>query len=384
MEKKEVIVEEKKKENIENKNVKCERKSNNLGVIVLTAFITFVITFGCCYVVLLFQEPLTNEVIKEQRQVTITDTGIADAVEKIYDSVVVINVYKNNTAYSSATGFVFEKNNDTAYIMTNAHVVNGGDKYTATFTNKKVSDLKLIGSDTYADIAVLSVNAKDVITVAEIGDSESMRLGDTTFTIGAPIDSVAYSWTVTRGVLSGKNREVEVSSSNNLFSNDSFVLEVLQTDAPINSGNSGGPLCNANGNVIGVTNMKLSSSTIEGIGFAIPIETAMEYASTFITGKKVERPYLGVGVYYVSPLYYNVKYSGVYVEQIEENGPASKSQLKVGDIINKIDGVEVKSVAYFKFLLYKYKVGDTITLSVYRNNQLKEIKAKLGTSTKLN
>ena len=367
---------------VENNPNNSKKNNNNIFYIILASFITFILTFGLCYLLFtIFNKPVTNEIIKEQKNVTITDTGIADAVEKVYDSVVIIKTYSKNQLYSTATGFVFLKDNKTAYILTNAHVVNGGDKFTATFTNTKEEELKLIGSDTYQDIAVLSIDADKIISVATIGSSEELRIGDTTFAVGAPIDSDAYSWTVTRGILSGKNREVEVSTGNGLYQNNSFVMEVLQTDTPINSGNSGGPLCNANGEVIGITNMKLSSDTIEGIGFAIPIETAVSYATDFINGKNVVRPYIGISLYYVSPtLYGNVNVSGVYVNSVEKGSAAEKAGIKQGDIITEINGVEIKSVAYFKYLLYKYEVGETVPFTIVRNNKEKKINITLGSS----
>ena len=134
------------------------------------------------------------------------------------------------------------------------------------FTDKKEVDADFVGADEYADIAVLKVDKKNIKEVAITGDNSKMRVGDTTFAVGAPLDSDKYSWSVTRGILSGKDRTVSTGNS---------YMTVLQTDTPINSGNSGGPLCNANGEVIGITNMKLVSSSIEGMSFAIPIDDAI-------------------------------------------------------------------------------------------------------------
>lgn len=378
----EPIIEE--KEEIKKPKKSKKKKNNNLIELITVSLITFIVTLGGCFIVyVLFNEPITNEIIKEHRNVTITDTGIADAVEKIYDAVVVIKTYKGGQLYSTGTGFVFEKDEKNAYILTNAHVVNGGDKFTATFTNDKEKevDVKLVGSDTYSDTAVVSVPVDKIVKVATIGSSEDLRIGDTTFAVGAPLDSDAYSWTVTRGILSGKNREVEVNASGNYFGNDAFVMEVLQTDTPINSGNSGGPLCNANGEVIGVANMKISSNQVEGIGFAIPIETAISYATDFINGEGLDRPYLGVAMYYVSPTSYNqykADVSGVYIDTVEENSPADKAGIKKGDIITHIDDKEIKSVAYFKYLLYKHEVGEKVPFTIVRDGKTKKIIITLG------
>ena len=236
----------------------------------------------------------------------------------------------------------------------------------------------------------IRVSKNDVIAVCEIGSSTKMRVGDTTFAVGAPIDSSVYSWTVTRGILSGKNRLVEVTGTNR---NNSFIMEVLQTDAAINSGNSGGPLCNSNGEVIGVTNMKLASSQIEGMGFAIPIEDATEYAESIISGKGVERPYLGVSLsdYYMDNSnqnsgffsffnnYANIK-TGVFVQTVEKDGAADKAGVKVGDNIKKVNNTAVEDVSHFKYELYKYNIGDTITLTVERDGSTKELKVTLASN----
>ena len=332
----------------------------------------------------------TQTTTKLEKSVTITDSGIADAVEKVYDSVVVIETFNNDKAYASGTGFVFKINGNLGYIITNHHVIANASKYKVTFTNNKTVEATLVGSDEYSDIAVLTVSKNDVIAVCEIGSSTKMRVGDTTFAVGAPIDSSVYSWTVTRGILSGKNRLVEVTGTNR---NNSFIMEVLQTDAAINSGNSGGPLCNSNGEVIGVTNMKLASSQIEGMGFAIPIEDATEYADSIISGKGIERPYLGVSLsdYYADNSYQNNGFfsffnnfanikTGVFVQLVEKGGAADKAGVQVGDNIKKVNGTDVEDVSHFKYELYKYKIGDTVTLTVERDGATKELKVTLASN----
>ena len=327
-----------------------------------------------------------GETTKVEKSVTITDTGIADAVEKVYDSVVVVETFVNDKAYASGTGFVFKTNDKLGYIITNHHVIANANKYKVIFTYNKTVEATLVGSDEYSDIAVLTVNKSDVISVSEIGSSSKMRVGDTTFAVGAPIDSSVYSWTVTRGILSGKNRLVEVSGTNR---NNSFIMEVLQTDAAINSGNSGGPLCNANGEVIGVTNMKLASSQIEGMGFAIPIEDATSYAESIISGKGVERPYLGVSLSDYSTTtsnsssgiwrFFNLESieTGVYVQTVEKDGAADKAGIKVGDNIKKVNGVEVSDTSHFKYELYKYEIGQTITITIERDGATKDLSVTL-------
>lgn len=342
--------------------------------------ISIVITFAICLGIfgLFYNYYLKNlivEKIKLEKSVTVTDTGIADAVEKVYDSVVTIETYVNNRAYASGTGFVFKTEGDKAYILTNSHVISNSNRVKVTFTNNKQVTADVVGSDDYSDIAVLSVSKDDILLIAETGSSEDMRVGDTTFAVGAPIDSSIYSWSVTRGILSGKDRLVEVTSSDN---KSTYVMEVLQTDTAINSGNSGGPLCNSNGQVIGITNMKLASSQIEGIGFAIPIEEALKYAESIISGKQISRPYLGITIYDATNYYSNT--SGIYIEYVEQNSAADKAGLQKGDKILEVNGKEVSNSSYFKHELYKYDVGEQITIKVERNGKEKEIKITLGSN----
>ena len=355
--------------------------------------INYLIIFfiGCLVmyaVVYFFPTSITENVTKLEKDVTVTDTGIADAVEKVYDSVVVVSTYKDNTYVASGTGFVYKKDGNKYYILTNHHVIDGGNSVTVTFTDGSVLETAIVGSDQYADIAVLSLESKNDIAIAELGKSEDTRVGDTAFAVGAPLDSV-YSWTVTRGIVSGKDRMVEVSLNDNTKNSD-YVMKVLQTDAAINSGNSGGPLCNSNGEVIGITSLKLVSSGVEGMGFAIPIETATLKAEQIIEGKSTEYPYIGVAMLDLSTAYYSYQYydlikksnltSGVIIASVEKNSPASEAGLKEKDIVVAINDNEVKNIAYLRYYLYQYNVSDTIKITVYRDGKKQDLNIKLGTS----
>lgn len=333
-----------------------------------------------------FQKIIT----KSEKKVKIDDTGISEAVNKIYDSVVTVSTFKNGTAYASGTGFVYKKDGNISYILTNAHVINNADEVYVKFTNGTNEKVEIIGSNTMADIAVLSISSDKVISYAEIGSSDKSKLGDTVFTVGAPLDS-AYSWTVTRGILSGKDRLIEVSTNQgNLRSvnNDTYMMNVLQTDAAINSGNSGGPLSNGNGEVIGITSMKLITTGVEGMGFAIPIETALKYAEKIIKKEDIITPYIGISMLNINEAYYyrefrsiieeaNVE-KGVVVVTSENNSPASKAGLKQGDIITKIDGEDAKSTAYIRYVLFKHEVGDRIKITYLRDGKENKITVTLG------
>ncbi|MBQ3511534.1 MAG: trypsin-like peptidase domain-containing protein [Bacilli bacterium] len=327
----------------------------------------------------LFRETIT----KLEKDVTVTETGIADAVEKVYDSVIVVSTLSKNQVIGSGSGFIYKVNSNDTYIITNHHVVDGGDSFKVTYTDTDALTATLVGSDEYSDIAILKVTTKENYKAVEIGNSDIMRVGDTTFTIGAPLGDI-YSWTVTRGILSGKERLVEVSLSNSRQSD--YIMNVLQTDSPVNSGNSGGPISNSNGEVIGVVNAKISSTGVEGIGFAIPIEVAIEKAEEIINGKESSKPYLGISMLNVEDAKYYMNYrnyissnitSGVIVIDIE-NDSIADNNLKIGDVITEINNKSVKNVAYLRYELYKYKSGETIKIKIIRDNNEKEISIKLS------
>ena len=366
-----------------------EKKKNTFlrnGIILIVTFLLgMLFLYGIFY---LFPNVIGETITKVERDVTVTDEGIADAVDKVYDAVVVVNTYVNGEAYSSGTGFVYKTEDKTAYLLTNNHVIENADDVYVTFTDGTIVEANIVGADVYSDVAVLSVDEDYIISIAEIGSSEDARLGDTVFAIGAPLDS-AYSWSVTRGIVSGKDRlvQVELTSGN---TKTPMIVNTIQTDAAINSGNSGGPLANSNGEVIGITSIKLASSSIEGMGFAIPIETAIEYAEQLISGNEVERPYLGIYMLDVTSAYYYREYydiireanvtSGVIVTDFEDNSPAAAAGLEIGDIITKVDGHDISSSAYLRYYLYKHNVGDEMTLTIIRNGRERNISVMLTAS----
>lgn len=350
----------------EKNDIKSSKSTNGIVYIILT-FCVCLCLFGGFYE--FYLKHLVIETTKTIKDVTITDTGIADAVEKVYDSVVTVKNYVRNQLYSTGSGFVFKVDNKYGYILTNYHVISGGNEVSVVFTNNKDEKVTIVGYDEYSDIAVLAVDKSLILATAQIGSSNDMRIGDTTFAVGTPVDSNVYSWSVTRGILSGKDRMVQV---------DNYVMSVLQTDTAINSGNSGGPLCNSNGEVIGITNMKLASSQIEGMGFAIPIEDAVKNAETIISGKKISRPYLGISIYDSNSYFNNT--SGVYVESVEKNGAADKAGIKSGDKILKVNGVKIANTSYFRYQLYKYNIGDKIKITIERNGIEKTLTVTLAGS----
>lgn len=338
----------------------------------ISVILSIILTISLCSITFIFYfdyylKDLKTETIKTEtvEKITITDNGIADSVLKVYDAVGSIENYVNNKLYSSGSGFVFKTDDSKGYILTNYHVIEKSDELYFILTNGKKIKVEVVGSDEYSDIAVLSIDKSEVLKTAMIGSSDNTRIGDTVFTVGAPLDSSIYYQTVTRGILSGKDRVIEVKSTNN-----STVMEALQTDAAINSGNSGGPLCNSNGEVIGINSMKLASSSVEGMGFAIPIEIALDYSNKFINNEKIRRPYLGVSTYSNN--------NGVYIYSVEKDSPAYKIGLQKDDLILKINDTNIQNSSYLKYELYKYNIGDTIKITYKRNNTEYEKDVKLG------
>lgn len=351
-------------------------KSNVLVYVVIFMVALGIGSVGMYYAIRYFK-PLSQTVVnKLEKEVTVTDNGIADAVEKLYDAVVVVESYQNGTMVSSGSGFVYKTEGEKSYILTNNHVISGASEVKVKFTNNRTETVKVVGSDEYSDIGVLSIDKDRIIKVAEIGKAADTRLGDTAFVIGTPLAS-EYSWTVARGIISGKDRLVEVNASNSSVA--SWVMNVMQTDAAINSGNSGGPIANANGEVIGITNMKLVSSGVEGMGFAIPIEDAVSIAESLIKGGKIERPMLGVGTLDVSNTdalirEYGISLSkniteGAVVGYVQKGSPADKAGLEKGDVITKFGDYDIKGSSFLKYYLYKYNVGDKVEITFVRGTK---------------
>ena len=359
-----------KEEKVEPKmvNNKTKNSNNNVLYFIITLIICVALTIGIC---MYFSDNNSYHINNSNRNVTVDDTGIADAVAKVYDAVVVVENYAGDKLYGSGSGFVYKTDSKYGYILTNSHVINNATSIKAIFTTKESVKVDVVGVDEFSDIAVLKVPKKYVIQIAIAGDNSKMRVGDTTFAVGAPLDSSTYSWSVTRGILSGKDRMV---------SSETNYMNVLQTDTPINSGNSGGPLCNANGEVIGITNMKLASDQIEGMGFAIPIETATKYADQFISGKQVKRPYIGVSIY-DSSSFFEGKIN-VIIDTVEQGSAAAKAGLKSGDIILKVNNTEITSSSHFKYQLYSHNIGDKVKITVSRDGKEQTFTVTLGTNNK--
>lgn len=314
-------------------------------------------------------------------RVDVTDDTV-DIVQKVNKSVVTIEVFANNQNTSSGSGVVYEEDDGKYYIVTNHHVVDGGNQITALFNDGNSIEAKLLGSDPFTDLAVLSIEKPDFdVTTISIGDSDLLDVGETVLAIGSPLGS-NFEGSTTKGIVSGTNRVVSVDLNSD--GADDWDMNVIQVDAAINPGNSGGALINLAGELVGITSMKISST--DGMGFAIPITEAMHTLTQLKTEGKVSRPVLGVQVIAMSRIstaqrYYNRITSdsndGVYIYSIQEGSAADHSDLKEGDIIIGFDGENITTYKSFLANLYSKAVGDTVILTVERDGKTKDIEVTL-------
>ena len=352
------------------------KKIRNFLLILLAICLSIFITY--------YYMKKNPKIITKNRTISqnkVVEEAMEDAISKIYDSVLCIEIIDSNgNTISTGTGFVYDKE---GFVLTNAHVVSEGYDIKGTLSNNKVISLKLMGTDTYTDLAVLKMDPKDILQVASIGTSKNTKIGNTVFTVGSPM-GLSYAGTVTKGILSGKDRLIETTNS---YNNESFIVKVLQTDAAISPGNSGGPLVNLAGDVIGINSLKLVDEQVEGMGFAIPIEDAMNYVNYLEKKEEIKRPIMGVQILDMTNKYilyrYNVEVpksvdSGIILMELSEGYPAEKSGLKKNDIITKINDVKVSTVAEFKYELYKYSVGSTIKVTYVRNDKENTVEVKLN------
>ena len=387
------IIEEKNDEKVEKvvrKKPSKQKKNNNHTGVILIVSILLSFVCGMLGAYLISKTVSVEQVVKNITTSELVENSISSSVDKVYGSTVVITAYKNGKQISTGTGFIYKKNKGLAYIMTNNHVIDEADKAEIEFNdNDKTIEAKIVGGDKYADIAILTIEDKSEYVTVEIGETESLKLGDTIFTIGTPM-GLNYKGTVTKGILSGKDRMVDISVSGN--NTTDYYMKVMQIDAAVNPGNSGGPLCDVSGKVIGVISMKIVENTVEGMGFAIPIEDALKYAETIETGESIVRPYIGIGMIDLSEEYYlwqnriNIPEGvekGVAVLTVEKGSPAEKAGFKKGDIIVKLNDAKITGLAEFRYELYKYEVGDKVRVSFYRDNKLQTATITLGKNTNL-
>ncbi|MGG5738223.1 MULTISPECIES: S1C family serine protease [Bacillus cereus group] len=274
----------------------------------------------------------------------------------------------------TGSGVIYKKAGNKAYIVTNNHVVDGANKLAVKLSDGKQVDAKLVGKDPWLDLAVVEIDGSNVNKVASLGDSSKIRAGEKAIAIGNPL---GFDGSVTEGIISSKEREIPVDIDGD--KRPDWQAQVIQTDAAINPGNSGGALFNQNGEVIGINSSKIAQQSVEGIGFAIPINIAKPVIESLEKDGVVKRPALGVGVvsledvqaYAVNQLKVPKEVTnGVVLGKIYPVSPAEKAGLEQYDIVVALDDQKVEnSLQFRKYLYEKKKVGEKVEVTFYRNGQ---------------
>lgn len=321
--------------------------------------------------------PVSNTV----SNIDYSNTSIAVA-NKVLPSIVGISVEytvnsfwgQSSTAEASGSGIIISED---GYILTNNHVINSSSSNNSYYQITEANNLKVtlyndkteypatvIGSDAQTDLAVIKID-KTGLTAAELGDSDSVQVGEFAMAVGNPL---GLQSSISCGIISAKNREVPDSESNTTYN-------VIQTDAAINSGNSGGALVNADGKVIGINTLKLSGTGIEGIGFAIPINSTIDVYKELIKSGKVKRPFIGITGIDLdeNTAKKNNLVVGVYVRSVDTFSAAEKAGIQSGDVIIQAEGITIKTMDELNTIKNKHSIGDKLKLKINRNGKEKDI-----------
>lgn len=383
-------------------SVNKEKNHSNFGSKVFTPFLSGVVgaglVVGICFGVPSIKDNIVNSTTSTNTTSTSTSSGTISAVSlenfsdtginvasKVLPSVVGIKVeysvssvfYRNmsSTATAEGSGVIIRED---GYILTNNHIVNSSssssyyevgkaNKVTVYLYNDETAyEATIVGTDEQTDLAVLKID-KTGLTAATLGDSDNVKVGEFAMAIGNPLGMQS---SVSSGIISAVNRKV---------TSDNKTYTLIQTDAAINSGNSGGALVNSNGEVIGINTLKMSGSGIEGMGFAIPINSTKIIYEQLIQYSKVKRPYIGISGRDLDEetAKANNLVVGVYVISVDEFSSAEKAGIKIGDVITKIDGKEITTMEELNEIKNTHSIGDEITLTVNRNGSEKEFKLTL-------
>lgn len=295
------------------------------------------------------------------------------------------------TSESEGSGVIYKKTGNTAFIVTNNHVIAGSNKVEVLMSNGKKLPATVVGHDAISDLAVLKINAQDVTEVASFGNSDDIQVGQTALAIGSPLGS-EYATSLTEGIISAKKRTIDVTNSQGVTTGQETVI---QTDAAINPGNSGGPLINLAGQVIGINSMKLSSTgtgsgsstSVEGMGFAIPSNEVVSIINQLVANGKVIRPALGISLIDLANVPEEQQQSvlklpssvtgGIVVAKINDNSPLKGSGIQKGDVIVSLGGKKVTGLASLREALYAHKLGSTVEIGYYHDGQEKTTKIQL-------
>ncbi|HLS24176.1 MAG TPA: trypsin-like peptidase domain-containing protein [Pseudogracilibacillus sp.] len=337
----------------------------------------------------------TEEVVEEEKERSESvrvdvSTQITDIVEEVSPAVVgVTNLQMRSDFWQqgaetseagTGSGVIYKKDDQYAYIVTNQHVVTQADAVEIVLSDETNLEAEILGTDLFTDLAVLRVAADKVGDPIELGSSETLKVGEPVIAIGNPLGHM-FAGSVTQGIISGKQRTIPLD-----FNNDGrpdWQAEVIQTDAAINPGNSGGALINIEGKLIGINSMKINQQLAQGIGFAIPIDTAKPIIEQLETTGQVTRPFMGVEIYSLEEvpkaewkrtlkLPDSVE-GGVYIWSVEPLSPAEEGGLKRLDVITEFDGREISNILELRKILYEEKeVGDDVDVVYYRNGKRHE------------
>ncbi|MCK1158358.1 S1C family serine protease [Streptococcus uberis] len=340
-------------------------------------------------------------------------TNTTKAVKVIQDAVVsVVNYQKNDSLnsamdifsqgdsstkendglsiYSEGSGVIYKKDGDSAYLVTNNHVIDKAERIEIILADGSKVVGKLIGADTYSDLAVVKISSDKIKTVAQFADSSKINIGEVAIAIGSPLGT-EYANSVTEGIVSSLSRTVTLKNEEG----QTVSTNAIQTDAAINPGNSGGPLINIEGQIIGINSSKISQSkssgnAVEGMGFAIPANDVIKIINQLESKGEVVRPALGISMVNLSDLSTNALdqlkvpknvTSGIVVAKVVDNMPAS-GKLEQYDIITEIDGEEVSSTSDLQSILYGHDINDTVKVTFYRDNDKKSTTIELTKTTK--
>ncbi|MBR6689386.1 MAG: trypsin-like peptidase domain-containing protein [Clostridia bacterium] len=319
----------------------------------------------------------TNSIVTSYNFATVENPVVAIS-KQVGPSVVGIKTtYQAQTFFGSTeaegegSGIVYSKE---GYIITNYHVVeeaikSKNAKVEVLLSTGESLEAKVIGGDEITDIAVVKVEAGK-LTAAEFGDSDGVEVGELAVAIGNPLGQ-EFAGSVTVGYVSAVNRTMTAEGT---------TYNLIQTDAAINSGNSGGPLVSSSGKVIGINTAKIAATGVEGMGFSIPINEVLPIVEELITNKKIARPYIGIGGVEIDE-YDAKRYNlvpGVYVQTVDIKSAAEKAGIRQGDVITEVDGTKVASVAEINVIKNKKKVGDKLTVKLYRDGEYKTVTVTLA------
>lgn len=367
-----------------------KKRPSKLKKVMLTFFLIIVVSASSIFIYDMYvnidvysTEQNENQVIRlSSLQEETEEEDITKVLDKTIKCVVGISKIKNigssiflNNSTSElglGTGMIISEN---GYILTNWHVA--GNKYSncyITLENGNVYNGNVVWADSDLDLAIVKISVSN-LNYINLGDSDNIKIGEKAYAIGNPI-GVEFQRTVTSGIISGINRTIKIEEENNV----SYMEDLIQTDATINPGNSGGPLINSKGEVIGVNSVKITEA--EGIGFAIPINIIKPILESFVNNGTFEEAYLGIFAYDKEAIPYldsNIDFeTGIYVAQISSDGPSKNVDLKIGDIITKIDDISINKMSELRNYIYTKKSGEEVNLTILRNKKEKNVKIKLG------